>query len=180
MYLGKMGSMGDFMDIAKGIMDLYTGGAASTMFDAAGGASGGGGGAMPMMPSSTSVSPNIQTTISPQISPVFQQTGSGSQSASTSHIAPGGQSATSPGPASPALTSPGYATPSNYLPPAASGFPDPFYSDFDVRRYQPQGYSATEMIKAQNAPNWVMWGTLGAIALTALIILPPLFRRRKS
>lgn len=39
------------------------------------------------------VNPNIQTQVSPQISPVFQQTGSGDQSAGTSMVAPGGQRA---------------------------------------------------------------------------------------
>lgn len=38
------------------------------------------------------VSPNVQTQVSPQISPVFQQTGQGSQSAGTSQVSPGGQS----------------------------------------------------------------------------------------
>jgi hypothetical protein len=39
------------------------------------------------------VNPNIQTQVSPQISPIFQQTGQGSQSAGTSMTAPGGQHA---------------------------------------------------------------------------------------
>lgn len=43
------------------------------------------------------VSPVVQTEVSPQISPVFQQTGSGDQSAGTAQIAPGGQSATGSG-----------------------------------------------------------------------------------
>jgi len=37
------------------------------------------------------VSPNIQTEVSPQISPVFQQTGQGDQSAGTSMVSPSGQ-----------------------------------------------------------------------------------------
>ena len=43
------------------------------------------------------VSPNVQTEVSPQISPVFQQTGQGSQSAGTTQVSPGGQSATGGG-----------------------------------------------------------------------------------
>lgn len=37
------------------------------------------------------VNPNIQTQVSPQISPIFQQTGQGSQSAGTTMTSPGGQ-----------------------------------------------------------------------------------------
>jgi len=41
------------------------------------------------------VNPNIQTQVSPQISPVFQQTGSGDQDAGTAMTSPGGQSGSS-------------------------------------------------------------------------------------
>lgn len=49
--------------------------------------------ATPAPVTNVTVNPNIQTQVSPQISPIFQQTGQGSQSAGTRMTAPGGQSA---------------------------------------------------------------------------------------
>lgn len=172
----------------------------------AGGAGGGGGGGLPgggsgsALTSTIAVSPNIQTEVSPQISPVFQQTGSGSQSAGTSMIAPGGQSGEGGGATgAPASVSPfGFPsagtyggspsglTPFQTLPayptttPARSSVYDDPFADFDARRYQPYGYAPTEMMTTQNWQSLIKWGIIGVGVLTVTLVLPPLFKKKKS
>lgn len=96
----------------------------------------------------TTVSPTIQTQISPQISPVFQQTGSGDQAATTTMVSPGGQTAM---PAGPTPSPPG----STYGRPTPGVYADPYARDFDIRRYMPPGSSATEQITAMKGQQWL-------------------------
>ena len=160
-----------------------------------------GAGASSALTSTIAVSPNIQTEVSPQISPVFQQTGSGSQSAGTSMIAPGGQSgeggSAQGAPASASASPFGYPSAPTYggsptgltpfqtlptypttTPSRSSVYDDPF-ANFDVNRYQPRGYAPAEMMATQNWNDLIKWGILGAGVLTAAIVLPPLFKKKK-
>lgn len=118
-----------------------------------------GGSARPSQPTRAAgpvtVSPAIQTQISPQISPVFQQTQSSpgaSQSAAPSMISRGGQSADTgaPSPFSPGIKrrypqsprpGPTYTAPSPYYPP----------------RHQ----------QASMVPTLVKWGVIGGIGIIA-------------
>jgi hypothetical protein len=116
----------------------------------------------------TTVSPTIQTQVSPQISPVFQQTGSGSQSASTTMVSPGGQTAV------PSPSPPG----SVYGNPTAQPYADPFTRNFDIRRYVPAGHSASEQSVAMRGQQWLWPAALVAGAgIVALMFIP---RRKRA
>ena len=121
---------------------------------------------MPQNGGSTTVSPTIQTQISPQISPVFQQTGSGDQAATTTMVSPGGQTAI---PSPPTPSPPG----STYGNPTPNVYADPYARDFDIRRYVPPGSSATEQITAMKGQQWLWPAALVASAAIAALAFMP-------
>ena len=178
----RMGIGLDTLTQVTDAIDTIKGGATG---DTGGGVTGGGGGSVSPSSSATTVSPTIQTQISPQISPVFQQTGSGSQTASTSMIAPGGQSGKGgdaipsapfldqPAPQTPYFPGTGSPTAGQYTPQTQNLYNDPFYPGFDISRYVPQGSTAGQMIEQQKKGEWIKWpvialgvGAVGMLAYT--------------
>jgi len=168
-----MGAIADFAKSIAGAAAGSGGGKTSSTPSMPGSAGGGGGGAGPI-----SVSPNIQTQVSPQISPVFQQTGSGSQTASTSMIAPGGQSAKG-GDATDAMPEADIPSGSSYYPrqtrsndPYSRGQPysDPFMPGFDISRYTLPGSTAGQMTKQSQSSDWLKYA-LGGVALVSLAVI---------
>jgi len=138
--------------------------------------------------SATTVSPNIQTEISPQISPVFQQTGSGSQTASTSMVAPGGQSGKGGDAIPSAPFTPQSAAKTPYFPPSSAGsaypssalpYTDPFYKGFDITSYVPPGTTAGQMLEQQNKSDWIKWPVI-ILSVSAAGLLAYNFTKKKK
>ncbi len=129
----------------------------------------------------TAVSPTIQQSFTPNISPVFQQSsGGGSQSASTQQIAPGGQSGQGgsatgapgqiPAAAGAGGQGQGYAG-SSYAPPTyqnnalPSLAADPFYSGFDASKY------GANLPLIQKNDDYTMYYIIGGLALAAAAVM---------
>lgn len=174
----------DALDIGKKVVGSQTGSEAITDILGKGGdlldsngapipgsgpAGGRGGGG-----SATTVSPNIQTQVSPQISPVFQQSqGGGSQTASTSMISPGGQTGQGGG---------------SYLPklkPGAGGLPEGIPSfgpaPLSTPVYKPADWQPKPLIVQQGgmAP-WQRYTLLGVAGLLAAAVAKSAMDRRKA
>lgn len=143
--------------------------------------SGGGGGMSPPMSrgGSTVVSPNIQTEISPQISPVFQQTQSSpgaTQAATATQYQPGGQSGRggdaselpySGGPSLPAMTAPLL----------------PGFDNYTTRDTLPRFADAGSMIRdvRESQPfNWTPVFWIAGIGVVGLLALEFLKKRRAA
>lgn len=137
----------------------------------------GGSGIAPGGPS-TVVSPNIQTEISPQISPVFQQTQSSPgavQAATATQFSPGGQSGRGGDASSfplPAATAP-------YLPALPSAPSN--YDQYVTRDYRPTDAGALVRDIRESAPfNWtpILW--IAGIGAVSLLVVNATKRRRAA
>lgn len=165
----SLGQWAELIGAAAGAYGSGSGGGSSP--------GGAGPGPSPMMPSSTNVSPTFQTQISPQISPVFQQTqGSpgATQAATTTQQNPGAQTAYPSAPSS---------GPS-YVPPQASypGPTVPYAPPLDPSQFNyaiPGDAGSTIQKINQSKPfDWmiVVYG-VGALAIGAIAI--SLIKKRK-
>lgn len=149
--------------LAKSAAMAYFTGGASAAGGIGSGGSGGGAGAAPGN-ATTTISPNIQTQVSPQISPVFQQSsGGGSQTATTTQYTPGGQSGQGGSSMPPSADgSGGY--------PLNSGAPLPLVPTTGLNPYQPP---LPFVAQQSSGGNWLMWGVAAAAIGLAVYMLWP-------
>lgn len=164
---GLRGLNGDILGTAaKLAAAYYTGGASSAAGALVGGGGGGasGGAGAPGASGPITVNPAIQTTVSPQISPVFQQSympQNSGMTAGTTQTAPNVQSATSGRPQAPDY---GYPVGNSPLLPVG-------YTGLDASGYPISNLNPVTQIPAQNTLTKYLPYILGAVALIGVAYL---------